>query len=65
MARELKADLDITVEYKKGNLGSFDIYVGKENIFSLSELGRYPEDGEITELLREKFPDRFPEKAGD
>ena len=65
MAEELKTNFGIEAELKKGYLGSFDIYVDGENIFSFSELGRYPKTGEITALLRERFPNRFSEKAGE
>jgi hypothetical protein len=65
VAEELKNNFDIEAELKNGYLGSFDIYIEGENIFSFSELGRYPKTDEITTLLRERFPDRLPEKAGE
>lgn len=56
MAREIRENFGIDAVLKNGYLGSFDIYVNGENIFSFSETGRYPEDGQISEIIREKYP---------
>jgi hypothetical protein len=58
--REIKANFeDMTVEIAEGRKGTFDVQVENVLIYSRKKLkwcaGRFPKDGEITDLIREKF----------
>jgi len=58
--RELKTNFDdITVEIIEGRKGVFDVEVDDVLIFSRKRLkehaGRFPKEGEVTGLIKEKF----------
>jgi hypothetical protein len=58
--REIKANFkDMTVEIVDGRKGTFDVEVENVLIYSRKKLkwcsGRFPKDGEITELIKDKF----------
>ena len=54
MEAELRGSFsDCTVELVAGSGGVFDVAADGLLIFSKKKLGRFPEDGEISELLME------------
>lgn len=58
MATSLAADLqkhfEVTPQLVKGKGGIFDVHVDDKLIFSKHAVGRFPETGEITKLIRGK-----------
>jgi len=52
LAAELKKELgsDSTLSASRG--GVFEVRVGNKLVFSKKSLGRFPEDGEVRELIR-------------
>ena len=51
--QELKDNFEnVTVEFIKGSGGIFDVKVDNKMIFSKDETDRFPEDGEITRLIK-------------
>ena len=52
MADELKADLGVDAELITGRGGVFDVAVDGKVIFSKKITDRFPETGEVTELLK-------------
>ena len=49
----LKEELGFDTELVKGDSGVFDVCLGDRRVFSKHESGRFPEDAEVVELLRE------------
>jgi selenoprotein W-related protein len=43
------------LELRTGSRGRLEVTVDDELVFSKAELGRFPEDGEISGLLRERL----------
>lgn len=54
MAAELKEVFGFDSELVKSEGGVFEIELGGNLIFSKASLGRFPEDGEIQKLVKEK-----------
>ncbi len=52
LAAELKDSLDAQVELLSGERGDFEVVIDGELVFSKKSLSRFPEDGEITNLIR-------------
>ena len=53
LAAELKNSLDAQVELISGERGDFEVVVDGELVFSKKSLSRFPEVGEITQLVRQ------------
>jgi len=58
--REIKTNFeDLAVEIVEGRKGTFDIEVENDLIYSRKRFqwcaGRFPKEGEIAELIRQKF----------
>jgi selenoprotein W-related protein len=49
----LKKEFEIDVNLKEGTGGIFEVALNEEVIFSNLEEGRFPENGEIFEKIRE------------
>lgn len=54
MAAELKEEMDMESDLIKKGGGIFEVYLDDDLIFSKQELGRFPNDGEVLALLKEK-----------
>jgi len=52
LEEELKEELDIEVELIASSGGVFEIVLDGKNIFSKKALNRFPNDGEISDLIR-------------
>jgi selenoprotein W-related protein len=48
----LKQALDVDSELKAGSGGVFEVTVDGKKVFSKKALGRFPDAGEILELIR-------------
>ena len=53
LAEELKAVFGVEVKLVDGEIGSFDVFVNGELIFSKSETGRFPNPGEIVQKIND------------
>lgn len=53
LADELKKEFGIEAELVTGEVGSFDVYLNGELLFSKSEAGRFPNSGEIVQKIDE------------
>ena len=51
VAQEVYAEFDVSTELIEGEIGSFDVYVNDEVIFSKAEIGRLPNLGEIIQEI--------------
>ena len=51
MAAELADRLDVKATLIRGGKGIFDVRVDGDLVFSKHELGRFPNDGEVADLL--------------
>ena len=49
----LNAELGIIAEMRPSSGGVFEVDVNGTNLFSKKQLGRFPNDGEIVQLIRE------------
>ena len=52
MAEELKDALGVDLELIEGRGGEFEVKRDGSLVFSKRELGRFPEDGEVVQLLK-------------
>ncbi len=52
MAEELKSEFGATVKMTGGSGGIFDVVVEKDLVFSKHDLGRFPDPGEVVDLLK-------------
>ena len=52
----LKEELGLDTDFVKGDAGVFDVRLGDRILFSKHESGRFPENAEVVELLREATP---------
>jgi selenoprotein W-related protein len=50
----LKANFGVTAELIESKGGVFEVVADGKTIFSKKNTGRFPEEGEVTELLRRK-----------
>lgn len=60
MAEEIKEVFGAEIRYTEVSepIGQFEIYVKDELIYSKDEeKGRYPDEGEIADRIRKKYPD--------
>ena len=53
MAAELKESFDVETELLSGERGDFEVLVDGEKVFSKKMLSRFPEPGEVTQLIRQ------------
>jgi selT/selW/selH-like putative selenoprotein len=53
LAEELKKEFGIESKLVEGEIGSFNVFVNDELIFSKYEEGRFPGDGEIVQKINE------------
>jgi len=53
LADELKKEFDIEAVLVTGEVGSFDVVINGELLFSKSEAGRFPDRGEIVQKIEE------------
>ncbi len=51
LAAELKESFDTQVELLSGKRGDFEVVVDGELVFSKKIMSRFPEEGEITQLV--------------
>lgn len=51
MSAELSETFDAEVTLERGHSGVYDVSVDGKNIFSKHSLGRFPEEGEIVEII--------------
>ena len=63
MAEEIEKELAAEVELRPGDYHSFDVLVEEEVIFSKFEEDRFPQAGEIIELIQ-AFLDREQTGSG-
>ncbi len=52
---ELKRELGLDAVLHAGDSGVYDVVVDGELVFSKHELGRFPNEGEVVELLRRRL----------
>jgi len=52
LAAELKSEFSYETELVKSSGGVFEVEFNGKLIFSKATLGRFPEDGEVMELLK-------------
>ncbi len=51
MSKEIRTKTGLDPELTPGSGGIFDIKLNGETVFSKHEVGRFPKDGEISNLL--------------
>ena len=54
LAAELKDKMEMQSELVEKSGGIFEVYLNDELVFSKVELGRFPNEGEVLELLQGK-----------
>jgi selenoprotein W-related protein len=54
LAAELKRDLGVESTLLPGGGGVFDVFAGGKLIFSKKSVGRFPEPGEVVQMLQKK-----------
>ena len=54
MAAELKKNLGADTTLTPGSSGVFDVIVDGKTVFSKKQVGRFPNDGEVLEMLKQK-----------
>ena len=52
LAAELKESFEVEAELLSGERGDFEVVVDDEKVFSKKILSRFPEPGEITQLIQ-------------
>ena len=55
LAEEIKQEFDFEIEFKKSHGGRFEIVLDDQLLFSKASLDRFPEDGEIVRIIKEKL----------
>ena len=58
MSKEIRTKTGLDPELTPGSGGIFDVKLNGETVFSKHEVGRFPKDGEISDLL-EKWDRAF------
>jgi hypothetical protein len=53
LAGEIRKALNIDVKLKSWLFGTFDIIVDGKPVFSKSQIGRFPNEGEIITIIKE------------
>jgi len=51
LSAEIREVVDAEVTLERGHSGIFDVQLNGTMIFSKNELGRFPEEGEIAEII--------------
>jgi len=54
LAAELKREFNVDAELVAGHGGVFEVSVDGRRLFSKRSTGRFPEDGEVTGLIRKR-----------
>ena len=54
MEAELKKSHGAAVELDRGGGGVFDVFVDGDLVYSKADTGRFPNAGEVTELIRKR-----------
>jgi selenoprotein W-related protein len=54
LAAELKKNLGANTTLTPGSGGVFDVIVDGKTVFSKKSVGRFPDDGEVLEKLKQK-----------
>ena len=55
MSDELKQKLDAKVTLQRGHSGIYDVALNGKTIFCKDELGRFPEEDEIVDIIEEEL----------
>ena len=55
LAAELKENVEMESELVEKSGGIFEVYLNDELVFSKNELGRFPNEGEVLELVKGKI----------
>lgn len=53
MAEELKDNVGVEAELIKGGGGVFDVKVDGDLVYSKFDTGRFPDDGEVSDLIKD------------
>jgi hypothetical protein len=53
LSDEIKQHFDVHATIERGHSGVYDVVLNGRNIFCKHELGRFPEEGEIVEIIEE------------
>ena len=54
MSAELKQTFEADVTIERGHSGIYDVLLNGKLIYCKDELGRFPEEGEIVEIIEEQ-----------
>lgn len=52
MADEISEAFKVEAKLKQGLFGTFDIIVDGRPVFSKSQIGRFPDKGEVVEIIK-------------
>ena len=52
LAAELKKDFGVESKLSSGNRGDFEVKVDGETIFSKQKLSRFPDPGEVSQIIK-------------
>jgi selT/selW/selH-like putative selenoprotein len=52
LAASLRKEFGVDAELIRGSGGVFDVHVDGKSIFSKHDMGRFPHEGEVEELIR-------------
>jgi predicted Rdx family selenoprotein len=55
LSDELKQNFDVRVTLQRGHSGIYDVALEGKIIFCKDELGRFPEEDEIVEIIEERL----------
>ena len=55
LAESIKKDIEIDIELKKSDGGRFEIYLDNEVVFSKYKEYRFPYEGEVEKILKERI----------
>jgi predicted Rdx family selenoprotein len=54
LSAELTEAFDAVVHLERGHSGIYDVLLDGKLVYSKDELGRFPEEGEIAEIIEEQ-----------
>ena len=60
MAAELKQAFGAQVKLVEGSGGVFDVTVDGKRVYSKHETGRFPDEGEVVELIQKSSQATYP-----
>jgi predicted Rdx family selenoprotein len=55
LSDQLKQNFDVKVTLQRGHSGVYDVALGGKTIFCKDELGRFPEEDEIVDIIEEQL----------